>query len=450
MEILRDRPHPDSDVVADGEDAAVRAGLEALATQRAVIARADAAVLRHQAKLVEVALAQMARSSSRDAREREMPMRSLAAEVGCALHVHDLTAQRELSRAHALVTRFAATVDALAAARISRDHALAILDAGTCLDDDGVRAAWESVVLEHAAQQTPGRTAAYARQLAERVNPTGMTERFEAAHELRGVSVLDLDDGMALLQVRLPAALAHGIRDRVRRQAELIRDAAQAERARRSSAAAAAEEDVPVVDDARTIPQISADIVADTLLTAVPSVQPDAAPEGALAAIRAHVQIVVPVSTLLGTTDAGATLHGQVPIDPATARRLAGNAPGWDRVLCDPITGTTREVDRYTPSAEQRRFLRARDQHCRWFGCRQPAIRCQLDHNHEHHDGGPTSVANLAHFCVRHHTLKTESRWTVTQLPDGVLCFTSPVGQRITDPPPRRVVFTPDPDPPPF
>ncbi|QEW02139.1 HNH endonuclease signature motif containing protein [Microbacterium lushaniae] len=440
----------------------MHAGLAGVLEEKAAIARAQAALIRHQAELAAVALEQMERLSSQVSRDREMPMRSLSAEVAFATHVHDLTAQKELNDAYAFVTRFSATLTALEDARISKRHADVILEVGASIDNADVREAWEHTVLERAARETPGRTRAFARQLAEAVNPVGMSERHAQARETRGVSIVDLDDGMALLQVRLPAALAYGIRDRIRQQARIIRDAANAERARRAAeksvttppepettpdAATAADaadftrdglttppagedaEPAPaeVIDDTRTMAQIGADLVSDMLLTGAPAIDPVTdRSAGGLGAIRAHVQVVVPVLTLAGKTDAGASLHGQIPIDPETARRLAGDAPGWDRVMCDPITGTVLEVDRYTPRADQQRFLRARDQHCRGFGCRQPAHRCQLDHNHEHHEGGPTAIGNLAHLCTRHHTLKTETAWTVRQLHDGTLEFTSP------------------------
>ncbi|TXK16037.1 HNH endonuclease signature motif containing protein [Microbacterium wangchenii] len=458
----------------------MHAGLAGVLEEKAVIARAQAALIRHQAELAAIALDEMERMTSRASREREMPMRSLSAEVACATHVHDLTAQKELNDAYAFVTRFAATLAALDEARISKRHADVILEVGASIDEADVRAAWEHTVLDRAARETPGRTRAFARELAEAVNPVSMSERFAEACETRGVSIVDLDDGMALLQVRLPAALAYGIRDRIRQQARLIRDAANAERARRAAeqsvatpadhepapdaaaptlcdaTAPSAEEDADpapaeVIDDTRTMAQIGADLVSDMLLTGTPAIDPVAdRSAGGLGAIRAHVQVVVPVLTLAGKTHAGASLHGQIPIDPETARRLAGDAPGWDRVMCDPITGTVLEVDRYTPRADQQRFLRARDQHCRGFGCRQPAHRCQIDHNHEHHEGGPTAIGNLAHLCTRHHTLKTETAWTVRQLGDGSLEFTSPLGNVYTDEPPPRVMFIPDGDPPPF
>ncbi|QEW04252.1 DUF222 domain-containing protein [Microbacterium lushaniae] len=446
-------PWPGETTAADASR--MRAGLAGLQDADAAVAKAQAERIRSLAALAEVATGQVARIGSRDSREREMPMRSLAAEVAFATHVHDITAQRELGDAHTLVSKFAATVTALADARISKRHVDVILETGLPIVDDQVRAAWEETVLDYAARQAPGRTKAYARQLAEAVNPEGMTIRHARAAETRGVSVLDLDDGMALLQLRLPAAVAYGIRDRIRRQARAIRDAANIERTRRAEAAAdpaTEDEDQPVVDDTRTLVQIGADVAADMLLTGTPAIDPTTGEQlpGGLGAIHAHVQVVVPVLTLLGKTDAGASLHGQVPIDPDTARHLAGTAPGWDRILCHPITGTVLEVDRYTPGTDQRRYLQARDQHCRGFGCRQPAHRCQIDHNHEHHDGGPTALTNLAHFCTRHHTLKTETEWTVRQLPNGTVEFTSPLGKTYTDEPPPRVMFIPDGDPPPF
>ncbi|WP_125132809.1 HNH endonuclease signature motif containing protein [Microbacterium sp. 10M-3C3] len=419
------------------EHGRMRHEVDAAVAERVVLAGAQARLIRHHARLAELAYAETAQVVSRSSRERDMPMRSVAAELGAAAHQHDMTVQKELSDAFDLVSRFGASVDALEAGTISLRHVGVIRDAGMRLPDE-VRGAWETVVLDYAATTTPGRTKAYALQLAERLDPVGMTERFEAANGEREVSVVDLADGMALLQMLLPATLAHGAKDRLRRMATETKNAAV------TSADGG-------VQDRRTIRQIEADIAADLLLTGTPTIDPttDRSP-GGLGAIRAVVQVVVPVTTLAGTTDAGAMLNGQVPIDPATARRLAGDAPGWDRILCHPVTGTVLATDRYTPTAEQIRFLRARDQHCRMPGCRQPATRCHIDHNHERQHGGRTDIGNLCHLCVRHHTLKTETEWTVTQRADGVLEFTSPHGRTYREPPPPRVIFVPDTDPPPF
>ncbi|MFJ6654105.1 DUF222 domain-containing protein [Microbacterium sp. NPDC091313] len=435
-----------------GEPSAMRADLDARLALEAELRVLQAKLARNGHRLTEHALAQAQRIPSRASRERDMPIRSLSLEVAMASHQNDQTVQNELTRAWSQVTTLPATVNALEAGAISMRHVRVIHDISVRLHDDDLRGAWESVVLDYATTHTPARTHAYATQLAEKIDPVPMQERHDTAAEARDVSILDLDDGMALLQVRLPATVAYGVRDRIRRMAKEIRDAANATRAASRATAAGtiasasdtgggdagagaagagdtnagetgaagdAGAGVDCVDDTRTRSQIEADVVADLLLTGAPAV--DATGEripGGLGAIRGHVQVIVPVTTLTGTTNGGALINGQVPIDPATAKYFAGQATGWDRVMCDPITGTVLATDRYTPRKDQIRFLRARDQHCRIPGCRQPAIRCQIDHNHEHHQGGPTRLDNLAHFCVRHHVVKTETECE----PPPVLC----------------------------
>jgi hypothetical protein len=445
------------------------ARVDAVTARAKARAALEAANIRDLATLAQDAIAAGDQSGSRSSRERDMAMRSLAAELALATHQSDHTTQRQLSDAYSLVTCFPATVSALETGRIQMPHVGIIHRIGTRLPAE-VREAWESVVLDFAADTTPGRTNAFATALAEKVDPRGMTDRFETANAMRAVSVIELDDGMALLQVRLPATLAYGIKDRIRRMAKQLKAEADAERARiavdEAEAARRMAEDVlggaapdlpvsgaaePFIADTRNADQIQADLVADLRLTAAPAIDPtlDRSP-GGLGAIRAVVQVVVPVTTLTGTTDAGAMLNGQIPVDPATAKRLAGDAPGWDRVMCHPVTGSVLATDRYTPTADQVRFLRARDQHCRMPGCRQPAVRCDIDHNHEHQHGGRTDVCNLCHLCKRHHTLKTETEWTVEQTAGGVLHFTTPLGRHYREAPPPRVMFVPDTEPPPF
>ncbi|RWR15830.1 HNH endonuclease, partial [Microbacterium enclense] len=92
----------------------------------------------------------------------------------------------------------------------------------------------------------------------------------------------------------------------------------------------------------------------------------------------------------------------------------------------------------------------ARDRHCRWPGCVAPAVRCAVDHTHDWALGGPTDVSNLANLCQRHHTQKQFTRWTVRQLPAGILEWTSPTGRVYTDEPlpyTPAVRFLPDKDP---
>ncbi|WP_258524690.1 HNH endonuclease signature motif containing protein, partial [Microbacterium sp. SMR1] len=209
--------------------------------------------------------------------------------------------------------------------------------------------------------------------------------------------------------------------------------------------------------DARTIDQVRADVFSDLLLAASPALDPTGTGDGdgTLGAIRAHVQVAVSALTLMGQDEGPADLAGRSPIDAATARELAGNATSWDRLLTHPVTGTVLECDSYRPTAAMVRLLRARDRQCRFPGCRQPTIRCELDHTVAASDGGVTHVCNLANLCKRHHDVKHHTRWHVRQLPGGRLIWTSPTGRIYReDAPPPLVAFTitdpPDPGAPPF
>jgi hypothetical protein len=116
-------------------------------------------------------------------------------------------------------------------------------------------------------------------------------------------------------------------------------------------------------------------------------------------------------------------------------------------VLTHPITGAILAVDRYTPNADLKRWKTATDTRCREPGCRMPAHRCDLDHNHPASEGGATEACNLCHFCRRHHVLKHRPRWKVRQLPGGRIEWTTPTGRIYIDEPPPRAAYLPDPPP---
>ena len=198
--------------------------------------------------------------------------------------------------------------------------------------------------------------------------------------------------------------------------------------------------------DQRSLDEIRTDLLFDMMLTSTPSVDTTSGTvEGGLGAIRAHVQVTVPATTLAGTTAGGAELDGKCAVDPETAKTLTGNAPGFDRVFLDPIGGAVLAVDRRHATAAQKRYLMARDVRCRFPGCRRPARDCEWDHREDYALGGKTDVENLGAYCKRHHTLKHAAGWTVVQHPGGRLQFTAPSGLAYADDPPPRVVFIPDP-----
>ncbi|WP_341941794.1 DUF222 domain-containing protein [Microbacterium sp. LWH10-1.2] len=193
--------------------------------------------------------------------------------------------------------------------------------------------------------------------------------------------------------------------------------------------------------DERSLDEIRADVLTDMLLTATPST----AFGDALDDVHARIQVTVAATTLAGLDDRPAQLDGHGALDADIARALAGRNSGWTRLFLDP-SGLVVETDTYTPTTAMKRFLRARDQHCRFPGCRMPVHRSEIDHNHDHAKGGRTAVDNLAHFCRTHHALKHPDvpdphRWTAQQRPGGSITWTSPLGRAYTDRTPRRVMF---------
>jgi 5-methylcytosine-specific restriction endonuclease McrA len=82
--------------------------------------------------------------------------------------------------------------------------------------------------------------------------------------------------------------------------------------------------------------------------------------------------------------------------------------------------------DGYRPPAVMRRAIQARDETCRFPGCRRPATQSDLDHTVAHHLGGPTCGCNLAALCRHHHRCKGSGGWTLIHLWPGVLLWISP------------------------
>ncbi|WP_424448806.1 DUF222 domain-containing protein [Microbacterium arborescens] len=440
---------------------------------------ADAAGIADAARAAQVqevhllaAAGRLAESQSVGASEkvkaREMALRGIAAELAGVFVATDRTLQRRIDEARDLVENYPVTMAAWEAGQIVRGHVRVIQEMG-CIIPAEDREEFERLAIEKCEGETPNRVRDALRMLAERMHPRTFTERHEEAADGRCVRLQAGPDGMSDLIATLPTVIADGIVDRLSRQArEIINARAHADvdgSARASDSgngtggsifSADGGDGSSFVDDSRTIDQVRADVFSDLLLAGTPALDPTATGDGAgtLGAIRAHVQVAMSALTLMGQDEGPADLAGRSPIDAATARELAGNSTSWDRLLTHPVTGTVLECDSYRPTAAMIRLLRARDRHCRFPGCRQPAIRCELDHTTAASDGGATHVCNLANLCKRHHDVKHHTRWRVRQLAGGRLVWTSPTGRIYReDAPPPLVAFTtgpPGPLPPPF
>ena len=413
----------------------------------AAVARAQAAESRLLADAVDLVLAGTTVSKTTTT---DLPLRCVAAELGAALRTGDRTVQRRMSDAYALREGFVATLSAWENGAIDASHVSAILSAGTPLDAEN-RARFEQAILDVAQHESAGRLQSIARAMVAQIDPPGADERIRAAEDARHVRVYDTGDGMSRLLADLPAVLAHAIHDRLTQQARSVHGASPVDDAPIDDAAGTdanstdgdddpptittgpcarqpregAEQPEAVEPDGRTIDQLRADILCDTLLAGAPLAHGDA-----LRAIVAHVQVTMPLRTLAGAGKQPANLAGSGPVGADCIRHLAAMAPAWERVWTDPATGAVLSVDRYRPTADLTRLLRARDEHCRFPGCRRSVLRCDIDHTHDAAHGGETRAENLSHLCRRHHVLKHQTPWRVRQLPGGVLEWRSPAGRR--------------------
>tara|TARA_B100000408_G_scaffold46475_1_gene35667 strand:+ start:237 stop:845 length:609 start_codon:yes stop_codon:yes gene_type:complete len=170
----------------------------------AEIAAFDAAEARIQAERERLyadayALAQEQTARLRDAstREREVPLRAMAAELAVAKRVSDRTMQTRLFEAHRTVTQFPAAWESWQAGRVSRAHVKVIVDTGAELADPGARESYERDVLDYAETTSPARVRSYAEQVAENLNSvdagTSRRRRARSTHLGGGPPGWDVD-----------------------------------------------------------------------------------------------------------------------------------------------------------------------------------------------------------------------------------------------------------------
>lgn len=198
--------------------------------------------------------------------------------------------------------------------------------------------------------------------------------------------------------------------------------------------AALAEEEIE--PDRRTLGRRRADglvVMAEHWLAAHPDAagHPDAAasPGGTAPArvrrARPLVYVWTDIATLTGDGPSAAaarllwdTCAPSVVLTPAATARFASDA----RLQFILVDGSeVLGVAAPTPSIPRkvRAAVHARDQGCRFPGCRMPAVQTDLHHVIARQDGGHTTVDNLVCLCRRHHTAVTEARWILTMSPEG-------------------------------
>ncbi|WP_203579183.1 HNH endonuclease signature motif containing protein [Microbacterium hibisci] len=348
------------------------------------------------------------------AERRNIAERAAAMELATRLGMSEATVRTRAAHADALRERCPRVWEAFRAGQVSQQNAATTAQQAATLPLDATEAwaRFDEAVAHAARTLQPGKFRLRARVARERLHPEPLDVRHKRAAADRNAWFEAEHDGMASLTVfasadRVLAAYQHS-------------DA----RARHLRAQPGEE---------RTLAQLRADSLLD-LLTTTDLADPSG-PRW-----RPSVAITVPVMTLLGHDDEPATLDGYGPIDAETARRLAGEASSWVRILTHPVTGTVLDVDRTTYRVPKalRRWLGVRDRVCIAPGCVRSARDCDIDHRLDWQYGGATADTNLAPLCKAHHTVKSKSLWQLYRDEvTGATWWISPTARTVdADPPP--------------
>ncbi|MGO1797604.1 MAG: DUF222 domain-containing protein [Microbacterium gubbeenense] len=431
-----------------------RALVARIAERRRQIARIEADIIAATQELATIADAVSSGALGSDG--PEYARRSMTAEVAAATRVHPHTARAQMDEAERIMGDFPEAFDALSEGRISLAHARVVADAGGGLDPSA-RASLDSCAIPFAETRTPGDLRRITKKQAADLASDSPSERHEIARAERRVALTELDDGMSELHVVAPTFEARTIYDRLTRLSRFVKT----DRRRARSAfirehgmepeehvgpdrIAAVEGNALAASDRRTMDQLRADILSDILLTSAPTGHRlhASGPDASLDNVQAQVQVTIPAAQIVDPdSNAPSWLDEGALISSHTARRVAAHAAGWDRLFVRPETGEVVSVDRYRPSSEQKRVLRARDMTCRFPGCTTPARRSDIDHSHDYARGGRTDVENLSALCETHHMVKHAAGWTLVQLGGGVLEWLSPLGYTYRDEPASRAFF---------
>ena len=294
------------------------------------------------------------------------------AEIATSLHWSTGAAAARVDLAQALCTELPGVLAALRTGRVDLPKAQEIAY-GTCELDPGVRVRLADQAIGYASGHTRAQVRAWLTRRVAAIDPAAVQRRRKKAVRARRVWVTPETDGMATLGAYLSAEEAQACWNALAAGAANIEGG---------------------IDPAR------ADLLV-ARLTGLDLGQP------------------VPVQVLL--TPGGPELAGHGPISPHHSADLCQHAQLIDLTAPGPSRG-------YRPAPGLARWVRARDRHCRFPGCRRPAMQCDLDHVIPH-PAGPTSASNLAALCRYHHRLKTHTAWSVRMHPGAILEWTSPRGR---------------------
>jgi hypothetical protein len=319
-------------------------------------------------------------------------------------------AQRRIDHARLLFGPLLHTAQALHVGSISVEHATIMCNTASKLS-----CAWrtspeeqqqfmsdclqlESIVLPIAMDNTVARTKAAADKTLESIDSVAQRERRRLQRHHHDITIIDEGDGQALFLARMGILEAHAC-------ASVIRSHAASEKFShltdpQGDALSAGQTRIAALVDLMTNPQIIG------------------------TAVQAQLDVVIDLKTLLGFQESlGSCGEGNRTPFPVAGSELRDflSTVACDvtlrRLVTDPLRGHLLDVGRtrYTPGAELKRLIQARDVTCRFPGCNRSARSGQVDHAREWSRGGETTRANLGVLCTRHHQLKTHGGWSIVE-----------------------------------
>ncbi|MFN8170760.1 MAG: DUF222 domain-containing protein [Candidatus Nanopelagicales bacterium] len=377
------------------------------------------------------------------------PEQAAWSEVTAALRLSPVTGEARILEAQELMGTWRPMLDGMLAGTVTIEHVRAIGRQLRNLPGFGSADPAEQAeyakhcaevlakVVPFAATHTPGEAGKKTRVLVTAIDPVGARKRRrKAAEQDHGVFVNPVEPGTSEIRAVMPTAHAEAVMQAVNTLAKdqrfEVADGCITRGQRRVAALVAL-----TLGDPGSVAEVTGPVQE--------------------AKLAVHVNVLVPLDTLLGSDACGrignapaiadeiTDLIAQAALESSTIRRLVTDSAG-----CILDAGRRH----YLASDLQKLVLRLRDQHCRFPGCTRPAERCEIDHAHPYDAGGHTDTCNLGPLCKHHHELKTAGYWHITtSARDGSCTWRSPLGRvyehtppDLVPPPPPR----PPDDPPPF
>jgi hypothetical protein len=228
----------------------------------------------------------------------------------------------------------------------------------------------EEKVLAYGRRANPGRFRHSVRYHVIAADPTAAERLRRTAKASRDVTGRDLPEGMGQLSITLEPHEAQAAYDQINALANKVKT------------------------PERSLAQCRADVFLDLVLGKTTERSP------------VNVNVVVPMSTLMGLNRYPGEITGFGPITAEYARELAQHAT-WRRMITDEHGHVLEVSRRRFASPALTRHIRLRDRTCRQPGCSRTAEHAQIDHTVRYGHGGTTTPDNTSALCRKQPPART-------------------------------------------